>query len=90
MDFLSALSDDERQVVEQTIATLGAKAESEMKMTMVNKCFNMCVTSFKSRTLDRDERVCISNCAVRFLKAMDRVGMRFAEENSNMMNAPPQ
>ncbi len=47
-------------------------------------CFGACVTSFRSRSLDGGESKCVANCAERFIAAVNRAGIRFAEQNEAM------
>eukprot|EP00956_Cyclotella_meneghiniana_P040631 scaffold201305_cov70-Cyclotella_meneghiniana.AAC.1 len=46
---------------------------------LVSKCFTSCVTSFRSKSLDKYETTCVENCAARYIAMTQRVGLRFAE-----------
>ncbi|KAK9170486.1 hypothetical protein Syun_002626 [Stephania yunnanensis] len=52
-----------------------------MYNTLVERCFNDCVDSFRRKSLDKQEETCVRRCAEKFLKHSMRVGMRFAELN---------
>ena len=43
------------------------------------QCFNQCVDSFRSKSLTKPEKKCISQCTVKFNKMSERAMMRFAE-----------
>jgi import inner membrane translocase subunit TIM9 len=47
-------------------------------------CFSACVSSFRSRSLDGGENKCVANCAERYINAVNRAGIRFAEQNEAM------
>lgn len=52
-----------------------------MYNSLVERCFNDCVDSFKHKKLQKQEETCVQRCAEKFLKHSMRVGMRFAELN---------
>jgi import inner membrane translocase subunit TIM9 len=47
----------------------------------VRKCFNQCITSFRSRNLDSSEKKCLENCGEKYFTHFQRMGMRFQEES---------
>ncbi|KAB2089278.1 hypothetical protein E1A91_A03G056200v1 [Gossypium mustelinum] len=47
-----------------------------------DRCFNDCVDNFTRKTLQKQEETCVMRCAEKFLKHSMRVGLRFAELNS--------
>jgi import inner membrane translocase subunit TIM9 len=53
-----------------------------MYNTLVERCFEGCVSSFRSKTLDKSEISCLENCAGRYIKMTQRVGLRFAEHQA--------
>ena len=53
-----------------------------MYNTLTERCFTTCVSSFRSKTLDKGETTCIANCAERYIKMTQRVGLRFAEDQA--------
>ncbi|KAL0922412.1 hypothetical protein M5K25_006396 [Dendrobium thyrsiflorum] len=67
-----------------TINNRGARGPMDhlrMYNSLVERCFNDCVDSFRRKTLDKQEETCVRRCAEKFLKHSMRVGMRFAELN---------
>ncbi|KAK8962057.1 Mitochondrial import inner membrane translocase subunit Tim9 [Platanthera guangdongensis] len=52
-----------------------------MYNSVVERCFDDCVDSFKRKTLNKQGETCVRRCAEKFLKHSMRVGMRFAELN---------
>lgn len=53
-----------------------------MYNNLVERCFEGCVGSFRSKTLDKSETACVENCAGRYVKMTQRVGLRFAEHQA--------
>lgn len=53
-----------------------------MYNNLVARCFDGCVTSFRSKTLSKSEASCVENCSSRFIKMTQRVGLRFAEHQA--------
>ena len=49
---------------------------------LVERCFQTCVASFRSKSLDKYETTCVENCAERYIKMTQRVGLRFAEHQA--------
>ena len=53
----------------------------KMYADIVSNCFTQCCTTFYAHVLDPSESKCIVACAEKTMKASERIGMRFAEEN---------
>lgn len=53
-----------------------------MYNNLVTRCFDICVTGFRSKTLEKGEITCVNNCSDRFIKMTQRVGLRFAEHQA--------
>jgi import inner membrane translocase subunit TIM9 len=53
-----------------------------MYNTLVERCFGTCISSFRSKSLDKYETTCLENCASRYIKMTQRVGLRFAEHQA--------
>ncbi|KAK8959147.1 Mitochondrial import inner membrane translocase subunit Tim9 [Platanthera guangdongensis] len=65
------------------LATLlpGQSMRIIMYKSLVERCFDDCVDSFRRKTIDKQEETCVRKCAEKFLKHSMRVGMRLAELN---------
>ena len=53
-----------------------------MYNNVVMRCFDACVHNFRSKTLDTSEVKCTEQCAERYIKLTQRVGLRFAEHQA--------
>ena len=53
-----------------------------MYNNVVMRCFDACVHNFRSKTLDTVEVKCTEQCAERYIKLTQRVGLRFAEHQA--------
>ena len=57
-------------------------------MNLVERCFQPCVTNFRTKNLDKWESKCLENCAERFVKSSNRASLRFQEFQAlEMQNA---
>ncbi|GJN92658.1 hypothetical protein Rhopal_005693-T1 [Rhodotorula paludigena] len=64
---------------------------------LVERCFSNCCNDFTSKALSSKEarpalppaaphrEFCVNTCADKFLKHSERVGLRFSEQNAEMM-----
>ncbi|CAB9526045.1 membrane translocase subunit TIM9 [Seminavis robusta] len=53
-----------------------------MYNNLVERCFEACSYSFRSKTLEKYETSCMENCASRYIKMAQRVGLRFQEHQA--------
>merc|ERR1711957_771292 len=51
---------------------------------LVERCFNECVTSFRTKGLDSAEDACVTRCVAKFMGFSQRVAMRFQEKQQQM------
>lgn len=83
MERLAALAQDENNgELMEALNDMQAQDMTNLFNTLSEKCFSRCVTTFRSRQLDRNENNCLEICAQRFMKHYQRIGMRFADENT--------
>jgi import inner membrane translocase subunit TIM9 len=63
-----------------------------MYQNLVQKCFDDCINDFSSKSLGSREESCVMRCVDKSLKASERLGNRFQEQNAAMMqnNSLPQ
>mmetsp|Transcript_23151 Transcript_23151/g.48906 ORF Transcript_23151/g.48906 Transcript_23151/m.48906 type:complete len:97 (-) Transcript_23151:224-514(-) len=66
----------------QNLEQMQMKDSLTMYNNLVERCFNSCVSSFRSKSLDKYETSCVENCASRYIKMTQRVGLRFAEHQA--------
>mmetsp|Transcript_27642 Transcript_27642/g.40779 ORF Transcript_27642/g.40779 Transcript_27642/m.40779 type:complete len:100 (+) Transcript_27642:102-401(+) len=66
----------------KTLEQMQTKESMTMYTNLVQKCYAPCVTSFRSKTLDKYETACLENCAARYIKMTQRVGLRFQEHQA--------
>merc|ERR1711939_199018 len=53
---------------------------------LVERCFSSCCNDFTSKALSSKEETCVNMCTNKFLKHSERVGMRFSEQNAEMLS----
>lgn len=57
----------------------------QMYSRLVQRCFDDCVNDFTSKSLQSREESCVMRCVDKNLKASERLGQRFQEQNAAMM-----
>ncbi|KAJ1407333.1 hypothetical protein Fmac_022179 [Flemingia macrophylla] len=78
---LDSLPEADKQRMSVMIDQLQIRDSLRMYNSLVERCFNDCVDTFKHKSLQKQEETCVRRCAEKFLKHSMRVGMRFAELN---------
>ena len=86
--FLSSATPDERDALLEVMNELQLKEMQQMFNGLGQRCFTRCVTNFRSRQLDGNEKACITSCADKYMQHMARVGARFAEETMTQQGQP--
>mmetsp|Transcript_5954 Transcript_5954/g.10000 ORF Transcript_5954/g.10000 Transcript_5954/m.10000 type:complete len:104 (-) Transcript_5954:655-966(-) len=81
-NFQAQLSPLQQQQLMQEMEKMQMKDSLTMYTRLVDRCFHSCVSSFRSKSLDKSEIACAENCSARFLKMTQRVGLRFAEHQA--------
>ncbi|KAK9186149.1 hypothetical protein WN943_026511 [Citrus x changshan-huyou] len=79
---LDGLPEQDKARMAAMIDHLQLRDSLRMYNSLVERCFNDCVDNFTRKTLQKQEETCVMRCAEKFLKHSMRVGMRFAELNS--------
>mmetsp|Transcript_10586 Transcript_10586/g.13063 ORF Transcript_10586/g.13063 Transcript_10586/m.13063 type:complete len:99 (+) Transcript_10586:132-428(+) len=82
MDTAQALPPHQQQQLMKNLQNMQLKDSLTMYNNLVDKCFNQCVYSFRSKSIDKYETSCVENCASRYIKMTQRVGLRFAEHQA--------
>ncbi|KAF4718912.1 Mitochondrial import inner membrane translocase subunit Tim9 [Perkinsus olseni] len=78
----NALSNADRQAVEQEMQWLQMRDSMNTYNNMVNRCFATCVRSFKEKKINGEEMDCTKRCVQKFVGYSQRVALRFAEHNA--------
>jgi len=82
MDAVQNLPPYKQQEFMAHLEQMQLKDSLSMYNTLVERCFDSCVHSFRSKTLDKSEITCQEHCAGRYIKMTQRVGLRFAEHQA--------
>lgn len=80
----SDLSEHQRERVFKKLSKLEMVDSMNTYNGLVQRCFSQCVTSFRSKTLEKSEKTCVQNCVSKFMIYSGRVGQRFAEKNQQL------
>jgi import inner membrane translocase subunit TIM9 len=83
MDLSSASAADQKQMED---ALLDIRMQDIMRQlnNTVERCFDHCSTSFRSKNLDANEKKCMTSCADKYFKYTTRTGLRFQEEQAEL------
>ncbi|EDO07323.1 putative mitochondrial import inner membrane translocase TIM9 subunit [Babesia bovis T2Bo] len=76
----SHLTAEQRSKVMDHLNELQYRDTLETYNGMVEKCFNECISSFRSKELDKRENACVESCVKMFFEFSQRIGQRFAEK----------
>ncbi|OMO67769.1 Tim10/DDP family zinc finger [Corchorus capsularis] len=79
---LDGLPEEDKARMSAMIDHLQLRDSLRMYNSLVERCFTDCVDNFTRKTLQKQEETCVARCAEKFLKHSMRVGLRFAELNS--------
>ncbi|KAE8732291.1 Mitochondrial import inner membrane translocase subunit Tim9 [Hibiscus syriacus] len=79
---LKGLPEVDKNRMSAMIDHLQLRDSLRMYNSLVERCFTDCVENFTRKTLQKQEETCATRCAEKFLKHSMRLGMRFAELNS--------
>mmetsp|Transcript_21529 Transcript_21529/g.32051 ORF Transcript_21529/g.32051 Transcript_21529/m.32051 type:complete len:98 (-) Transcript_21529:214-507(-) len=82
MESVQSLPPHQQQEFMKNLEQMQLKDSLAMYNNLVSRCFDNCVSSFRSKTLDRGEVSCTEHCAARYVKMTQRVGLRFAEHQA--------
>lgn len=82
---LDNMPEEEKLKMAGMIDQLQIRDSLKLYNSLVERCFNQCVESFRRKTLDKQEETCVRRCAEKYLKHSMRVSLRFAELNQGSM-----
>ncbi len=88
--FIANASPKERQELLDKMEEMHVSDTQRMFNGLTQRCFEMCVTSFRTKVLGREEQLCVDNCTVKFMRSMQRTGARFAEQQYISGNQPAE
>lgn len=83
---LENLSNADRDAVMKELNSMQMMESIQTYNGLVDRCFNECISTFRSKALDNAETECLKKCVVKSMEFSQRVGRRFGEKNSASMN----
>ncbi|KAL7068368.1 Tim10/DDP zinc finger domain-containing protein [Cryptosporidium serpentis] len=78
---LDKLSDKDKENVLNKLSELEIQDSMNTYNSLVQRCFNECITIFRSKDLDSNEKTCVNSCVAKFMDFSRRIGLHFAEKN---------
>mmetsp|Transcript_23399 Transcript_23399/g.27638 ORF Transcript_23399/g.27638 Transcript_23399/m.27638 type:complete len:101 (-) Transcript_23399:295-597(-) len=85
MENVVNLPKHQQDQLQQHLVNTQVKDSLQMYMNLVERCFDTCVHSFRSKELASYESSCLENCGHRYVKAANRTGLRFQEHQALQM-----
>mmetsp|Transcript_497 Transcript_497/g.675 ORF Transcript_497/g.675 Transcript_497/m.675 type:complete len:99 (+) Transcript_497:194-490(+) len=82
MESVQNMQPHQQQLFMKEMENLQLKDSLTMYNTLVARCFDGCISSFRSKALDKSEITCVEHCGARYIKMTQRVGLRFAEHQA--------
>mmetsp|Transcript_21763 Transcript_21763/g.50215 ORF Transcript_21763/g.50215 Transcript_21763/m.50215 type:complete len:99 (-) Transcript_21763:258-554(-) len=82
MEGVQNLPPHQQKAFMQKLEQMQLKDSLTMYNNLVERCFDPCVSNFRSKVVDKSEKACMENCASRYVKMTQRVGLRFAEHQA--------
>ncbi|KAF1821189.1 putative mitochondrial intermembrane space translocase subunit Tim9 [Dissoconium aciculare CBS 342.82] len=84
MSGMEMLNSAEQRELQSRMERKQVKDFMNLYSNLVQRCFNDCVTDFTSKSLMSKEEGCVLRCVDKFMKASERLGERFQEQNAQM------
>ncbi|GMM49978.1 protein transporter [Starmerella bacillaris] len=82
---MDQLNPREQQEFSQIVERKQMKDFMRLYSSLVERCFSDCVNDFTSERMTSKETDCVSKCSEKFLKHSERIGQRFQEMNTKLM-----
>lgn len=83
---MEQLNPREQQEFSQIVEKKQMRDFMRLYSSLVERCFSDCVNDFTSQNLNSKEEACVLKCSEKFLKHSERVGQKFQEMNTKLMN----
>mmetsp|Transcript_32071 Transcript_32071/g.48372 ORF Transcript_32071/g.48372 Transcript_32071/m.48372 type:complete len:92 (+) Transcript_32071:90-365(+) len=84
MPGIEGLSSRDQHAVMTHLNEMTLNENMTMYNNLVERCFGECITSFRSKTLDKPEEDCIKRCVQKYMSFSSRVAQRFQEKQQQM------
>jgi len=77
---MDQMSELDKIKVLQTMNEMQVEESMSTYNNLVERCFNECVTNFRSKSLDSTETSCTQRCVQKFMAYSQRVAQKFQEK----------
>ncbi|XP_045830654.1 mitochondrial import inner membrane translocase subunit Tim9-like [Trifolium pratense] len=75
------LPEEDKQRMSTMVKQLQTRDSLRLYNSLVEKCFNNCVSTFYRSALNRGEETCVLRCAEKYLRLSSQVGIKFSDIN---------
>jgi len=77
---MDQMTDREKAQVLSVMSEMQVEESMNTYNNLVERCFNECVTTFRSKGLEQNEINCTQRCVQKFMAFSQRVAQRFQEK----------
>ncbi|EON69717.1 mitochondrial import inner membrane translocase subunit tim9 [Coniosporium apollinis CBS 100218] len=81
---MEGLNASEQRELQSRMEKKQMKEFMTMYSNLVQKCFDDCINDFTTKSLGSREEGCVMRCVDKQMKASERLGNRFQEQNAAM------
>ncbi|KAK2744813.1 protein transporter tim9 [Myotisia sp. PD_48] len=81
---MDSLTQSEQQELAKRIERNQLKEVMNAYSNIVQRCFEDCIFDFTTKSMTPRETGCVNRCFDKFIKASERVAIRFQEQNAAM------
>jgi len=71
----------QNDMLQKAIERMQLKEATKTYNEVVERCFEICATNFRTRKLDSTEVMCMDRCFEKFVKYTQRLSTAFQEQN---------
>jgi len=71
----------QNDMLTKAIERMQVKEATKTYNDVVERCFEICATNFRTRKLDSTETMCMDRCFEKFVKYTQRLSTAFQEQN---------
>ncbi|CAD6503293.1 BgTH12-02960 [Blumeria graminis f. sp. triticale] len=86
---MEGLTSSEQKELQSRMERKQMKEFMGMFSNLVSHCFDSCIDDFTTKSLIQRESSCVKRCVQKFMAGSERIGQRFGEQQTQMMNNPP-
>ncbi|RHN59117.1 putative Tim10/DDP family zinc finger [Medicago truncatula] len=84
------LPEEDKKRMTTMVEQLQTRDSLRLYNSLVERCFNNCVSSFYRSSLNKPEETCVLRCAGKYLRFSSHVGVKFSDINQGASTTDKQ